>query len=417
MNVPRCVKCSTCSGKKHGIKSKTVLDGVFEGFPQPLSLYEAVGTLFATKLIVKTCAMKITRKMKLITGAILAVTTLPLAGWFSVPAAAISPEAGENAVPLGRPLEIDVSPLATITKLAVYADDQLLGMEYNLEPGDQTREFDLKPGQQVRVETKVTSVLGFTREFVTTFATVTPIAVQSITANGVRLVPGQKIPPQTALVFEFNKPVSQASVSLDGGGPIDLQVDATNPKMALMPPTVSLKQGENHILALTVTGTDFSATGQPIKIQMPVIKPLTFYGKASEGNGTLSLELNASAALLDPQAVKSAITTTIPGASIRVEKQKVIIAGTGWSRTANYNISVANAQGVDGSFLEKPLTLTLAFQSDQAAVITASGASGSTTYRYVYSGGETPGQTEPAAAAASGPPPGWPDCCPWPPEQ
>lgn len=360
--------------------------------------------------------MKISRKMKLTAGVFLAATSLALAGWISVPAAAISPADNEAEAPLDRPLEIAVSPLASIVKFTVYADGQLLGMEYNLDPGDLVRSYDLKPGQEVRIEAKVSSLLGITREFVSSFTTVAPMTVQSISVNGARLVPGQKIPPQPTLTFVFNKPVSQASVTVDGGGPIDLQVDAGNPAEAILPPTVSFKQGGAHILALTAAGADSSTISQDMRLL--VIKPLTLYGKASEAEGMTRVELDASVAFLDPAAIGQVITTTLPGASVKVEKQKVIITSAGLERSGSYSISLPAAEGVDGSFLERPLTLTLAYQADQVQAVSTGGASGY-TLRYVSSGGGSGGQAgSPGADAtsSSGPPPGWPDCCPWPPQ-
>lgn len=354
----------------------------------------------------------------MIAGVFLIAAMILLAAWVSVPAAGILPGSGDMGVALGRPVEIDASPLASITKFAVYADGQLLGMEYNLGSGSLARDFDLKPGQQVRIETKVTSILGITREFVSTFTTVTPIALQSIAANGVRLVPGQKIPPQPTLTFEFNKPVSQASISLDGSGPIDLQVDPSRQTEAVLPPTVSFRQGAVHILKLTATGMDSSETPQPVEVRVPVIKPLTFYGKTSEANGVTTVELDSSVAFRDPELVKKTITTTIPDANISVEKQKIILLAPGLDRLSSYNILVNSAEGLDGSFLEQPLSLTVAFQGGQTQ--TDTGGSGYAVRGYVYSeGGSTQLASQPAAAeapAAAGPPPGWPPCCPWPPE-
>ncbi len=349
-------------------------------------------------------------------GVSLAATMLA-AAYLSVPTAAITPADGQSGIVLGTPVEIHSSPLASIGKFEVYADGRLVGMGFNLGSADLVRDFDLKPGQRIQIKTKVASIIGITREFVSNFTTVTPVTVDAINVDGSKLMPGQQISPHPTFTFSFNKPVSTASVSLDGAGPIKLQVSRENPSTAVLPPNVSLKQGAVHLFKLTATGTDSSTLLQPEAINVLVVKPLSLYGRVNETGGQTETELDASVAFRNPAAVSRSITTDIPGASIAVKKQKIIITGTTLNTSASYNITVGAAEGVDQSFLEGPLSLTVAFHANQSAA--AAGGS-ETTYRgYVYTGSGSAGQPRPAAGAPaeSGPPPGWPPCCPWPPRR
>lgn len=360
--------------------------------------------------------LKIKKKRGLVGGGLLAVV-LAIAAYLFIPTADIAPAAGQLEVSLGMPVEIHASPLSHISKIAVYADDRLLGMEYNLETGNLIREFDLKPGQQVRVETKVTSPMGITREFVSTFTTVAPVKLASVSVNGSTLQPGQKIPPQPTLAFSFDKPVSTASVSLDGGDAIELQVVQDNPTVAVLPPTVSLKQGAVHLLKLVATGEDSSQLAQPAEIRMQVVKPLSLYGKVHDNGGQTIIELDSNVAFRDPTAIKRAITTTIPEANIAVETQKIIISCGNLDHFGSYNIYIGSAEGIDGSFLESPLNLVLSYKTGETLVYSSGLTQGA--YRgYVYTpGGGDSSQAPPAggSSAESGPPPGWPPCCPWPP--
>ncbi|MHB1326143.1 MAG: hypothetical protein ACYDGS_08170 [Thermoleophilia bacterium] len=340
-----------------------------------------------------------------------------ISAWIAVPTVAITPAGGETAIPLGQPVTISSSPLAAIGKVSVYADDKPLAVEYNLETGDLTRDFDLKPGQTVRIETKIASAIGITREFVSSFTTVEPVIVADVSVNGERLDPGRKIPPQPNFAFSFNKPVSQAAVTLNGNT-IDLQIDRSDPTRAFLPPTVSLKQGAFHLFKLLVTAEDSSTLADSPEIRALVVKPLTFYGRSHYENGQLQIELDASVPFRDVEAVKAATSTTIPGASMAVEKQKIIITAAGSDPAAAYNIRIERAEGADGCFLEGPLNLTLGYQAGAAQIVADSTGSG---YRgYVYnsgdSGSQAAGSTGGGASTDSGPPPGWPPCCPWPPQ-
>lgn len=360
--------------------------------------------------------------LKFILAGGLAAALIAAAAWLFIPTAAIVPGDAGFAVSLGSPIEIHTSSLGQITKMAVYADEQLLGMEYNLGTGDLVRDFELKPGQEVRVEAKVTSPLGITREFTSRFSTVPPIKVEAMSVDGVKYSPSQRIAPQSALTFTFSKPVTQAAVSLDGSDPIEMQVDPENPAQATLPPTMSFKQGTTHLLQISATAED-SATLAPQSLRAAVVKPLTLFGKVEESGGRVRLELDASIPFADPEQVKAALETSLTDPEISVERQKIVITCSSLDHGSEYTIRIARAEGADGSFLESPLTMKVSFKAGPASTTYAEGQS----YRgYVYTPG-TSGATSGGsvsggggggggASAGSGPPPGWPPCCPWPPE-
>ena len=351
---------------------------------------------------------------KIIAGSIASAAAAAICFWLAIPTATISPAQGDAAIPLGQPISISSSPLASIGKVAVYADDQPLALEYNLGTGDLSRDFGLKPGQSVRVEAKVASVIGVTREFVSTFTTVEPVLVADVSVDGRRLAPGQKIAPQSTLVFSFNKPLSEASVSLDGGEAIDLQIDPENPARATLAPMVSFKQGATPLLKVMATAVD-SATLDSGELRAGVVKPLSFYGKADTSDGQTQIELDATTAFADLAAVRSALETTLPDPEITVENQKIMITCPALDTSSEYSIRITRAEGADGSFLEAPLAMTISFKADPSQA-TSTGTGG---YRgYVYTSGSSSGSAAGASggAAESGPPPGWPSCCPWPPQ-
>lgn len=355
-----------------------------------------------------------TRKVYVGAGAAIAAIMMAAALYLAVPTVGISPADGLAGVSPGE-VDIDSSPFSKIGKIAVYADDRLLALEYNLGEGNLSCGFGLKPGQKVRVEAKVASPIGLTREFVATFTTVDPLILEEIAVDGEPLRPGQKISPQPALAFIFNKPVSHAAVSLDGSEPIGLEVDAENPARTLLPPMVSLKQGSAHVARISAEARDAAFIDQQ-EIRTLVVRPLTFYGMAGDEGGKVRVELGASVAFRDPEAVRRASSTDLPGAEISVEKQKIIILGDN-PGAGSYTITVGSAEGIDGSFLETPLALTLGYQASESRIY-AAGATAQGPYRgYIYTGGGTSGQLPAGGGtpAESGPPPGWPSCCPWPP--
>lgn len=369
------------------------------------------------------------RKKRFFAAISLVVIGLALAVWLFVPTAAILPGSSGGEVALGSPVEIHASSLGQITKMAVYADGQLLGMEYNLGTNDLVRDFDLKPGQEVRVEAKITTPLGITREFTSSFNTVAPVKIESMSIDGAPYKPGQRIPPQPTLMFSFNKPLTQAGVSLDGSDAIELQVDSQDPTKATLPPTVSLRQGDTHLLKISATAAD-SATLEPQSLRAAVVKPLSLYGKVDENGGKVRVELDSTTPFANPEAIKTALETTLPGPDITVEKQKIIITCPSLDYGSDYSIKLARAEGVDGSFLETPLTLTVSFKG-ATSVASASGGSGSRGYIYTpgtsSSGGTVSGPSSTGSTGggdsgggstggSGGPPPGWPPCCPWPPQ-
>lgn len=335
--------------------------------------------------------------------------------YMAIPTVEITPGQNDVGVALGSSIAIESSPLAKIGKVAVYADDQLLAMEYNLGSGSLSRDFGLEPGRQVRVETKVASFIGLTREFSATFTTVAPLKVESMSVDGERYSPGDKIPPGAALSFSFSKPVAQAAVSLNGSDPIGLEINPDDPATATLTPVDTLKQGESHLLKITSTATD-STVLDPKEIRVNVVAPLSLYGWVDDSGDVVKIELAANTRFADPAAVEAALETTLPQAETSVEPQKIIISCPGLDRAAEYSIKLNNAAGADGSVLDVPLDMTLSFRSDQGPM-TVTGTSGYRNYSNT-SGGTSGGSSIPSAPGigGSGPPPGWPDCCPWPPE-
>ncbi|MHB8858203.1 MAG: hypothetical protein ACYC6Z_01775 [Thermoleophilia bacterium] len=347
----------------------------------------------------------------LIAGA--AVAALALCFWLAIPTASISPSDSQTGIALGQPITIDSSALASIGKVAVYADGEPLALEYNTGTGNLARDLDLKAGQQIRIEAKISSIIGITREFTSSFTMVPPIEVEAMTVNGARYVPGNSIPPQASLVFTFSKPLTQAAVSVDGSDKVDLELDPEHPELATFPPTVSLKQGATHLLAISATASDTSVLDSKV-IRASVVKPLSLYGKVADSGGPVTIELDSNTAFADTTAVKAALETTLPDAGISVEKEKIVITCPGLDRGGSYTIKLNRANGANGSFLEAPLTMTLSFKADANAVPSTGGQA----YRgYVYTSGGSAGASDAGSGAAgSGPPPGWPSCCPWPPQ-
>lgn len=339
--------------------------------------------------------------------------TLLVCAWLAVPTVCISPGDSQTAVALDQPISIDSSAFASIGKVAVYADDEPLALEYNLGTGDLSRDFELKPGQSVRIEAKVSSPIGLTREFSSTFTTVEPVLVADISVNGASLEPGQKIPPQPTLTFAFNKPLDQATVSLDGSEAIDLQIDPDDPTLATLPPTVSFKQGATHLLKVMATAAD-SATLESREVRATVVRPVSLYGSVNTVDGQVRIELDSTTAFADPEAVRASLETTLPNPEVSIEKQKIVITCADLDPAGDYTIRLRSAEGADGSFLEAPLTMNVSFRSDP----TATSSTGSSGYRgYVYTtGGSSGSGSDSGSPVGSGPPPGWPPCCPWPPQ-
>ncbi|MBI5870181.1 MAG: hypothetical protein HZB44_04380 [Actinobacteria bacterium] len=334
--------------------------------------------------------------------------------WLAVPTVSIVPDDSQAAVALGQPVSIDSSPLASIGKVAVYADDEPLALEYNLGTGDLSRDFDLKPGQSVRIEAKISSPIGLTREFSSTFTTVEPVLVADISVNGASLKPGQMIPPQPTLTFAFNKPLNQAAVSLDGSDAIDLEIDPDDPTKATLPPTVSFRQGATHLLKIVATAAD-SATLESREVRATVVRPISLYGSVGTVDGQTRIELDSTTAFANPEAVRASLETTLPDPEIAVEKQKIVITCASLDAASDYTIKLGSAEGEDGSFLESPLSMTVSFRSDPSAT-SSTGSSGYRGYVYTTGGSSGSGSDSGGAAGGSGPPPGWPACCPWPPQ-
>lgn len=351
------------------------------------------------------------RRIVAIAGLIAGVAALL---YLAVPSAAITPGDSQAQVITGQTLKIDSSPTATISMLAVYVDGQQALLEYNLGSGELDRDLDLKPGQQVRVETTISSVIGVHRQFTSSFTTVDPLFVSEVLLDGSAVKSGGRIPPQAELVFAFNKPVTEASVTLDSGDTYLLEIDPEDPTRARLQPMSYLRQGAPCIFRVSATATDSSAIGEPQEIRTMVVKPLNLYGRAQAGDdGTVTVELTANVPFTDVDAVRQALATNIPDASIVVEPQKIIVTAAGLSG-GEHTITINNAQGEDGSLLEGPLTLTLAYSAGQASM---TGSNSSYVYRgYSYNSEEVVTQQPSGSPADSGPPPGWPSCCPWPPQ-
>lgn len=345
------------------------------------------------------------------------ILLLALALFILIPTTGIEPADGHGRLPLDSALKISPSPFSRLGKVSVTVNGSPVILEYNLGSGEFARELELGPGEEVRIEAKVTSPIGLTRDFTSTFTTVEPVLLEAVTVDGARLVPGQKIPPQPTLTFAFNKPVNRASVALDGGGAIELHINSDDSRTATLPPTVSLRQGEAHVFSVAAIAEDSATLPGPQEVRAMVVKPLTFYGTAETApDGGVRVELSASAAFRDPEAVREALTTTLPGAAVTVARQKIVIAAGGLDASGNYTINLGRAEGADGSFLETPLTMTLSFRTEPSS----SAPAGGSTYRgYVYTTSGSASGSSPAAGGApvdSGPPPGWPSCCPWPPQ-
>ena len=333
--------------------------------------------------------------------------------WLAIPTAAITPSDSQSSVPLGLPVSVSSSMLASIGKVAIYADGKPLALEYNLESGDISRDLELKPGQQIRIEAKVSSIIGITREFDSSFTTVSPVEIEAMTVDGANYDPGASIPPQAALAFTFNKTLARASVAVDGSDPIDLQINPENPQVATFPPTVTLKQGSSHVFTVAAAADDTS-TLEGKDIRASVVKPLSLYGTVDDKGGPVTIELDSNTAFANTRAVRTALETDLPGASISVERQKIVITCPSLNRGSDYSIKLTSANGANGSFLEAPLAMTVSFRADPSSTA----ATGGTSYRgYVYTSGSSGSSSGGSGGSAdSGPPPGWPPCCPWPPQ-
>lgn len=334
--------------------------------------------------------------------------------YLGIPTADIAPADSQAQMATDQILRIDSSPLAAISMIAVYVDDQQALLEYNLGSGSLVRDLGLKPGQEVRVEATITSIIGVHRQYSSSFTTVEPLVVSEVLLDGSRVSPGDRIPPQPNLVFAFNRPVAEASVTLDNGESYPLEIDSDNPLQAHLQPMNFLKQGSPCVFRVTATGTDNSAIEEPQQIRAMVVKPLNLYGRAEAGDGgEVKIELDANVPFADVEAVRQALSTSIPDASVTVEPQKILITASDLSGGDEYTVTINNAEGANGSLLEGPLTLTLTYSAGQAGM---TGSTGSYVYRgYSYTSEEAASRQNPAGSLPSGPPPGWPSCCPWPP--
>ncbi|RJQ44473.1 MAG: hypothetical protein C4534_06425 [Gaiellales bacterium] len=344
--------------------------------------------------------------------ATVALVSVALAGaaYASIPTAGITPGDGSTGIRPGEKIMIDASPLASIGKVAVYADGELIDIEYNLGTGELTRELDLRAGQTVRVEAKVASPIGLTREVTATFETVGPLLVDEITVDGERLAPGDRMPPLGELAFHFNKPIEQGHVAVDGGDGFELWIDQEDPSIAVLKPFYPLKQGMTHTFYLTAAAEDSAAIEQELLID--VVRPLSLYGQVEDDGAGLRLELYASIPFHDPEALKGMIESDLPDAQVAVEAQKIVITCADPDPSRGYFVALVSAAGRDGSSLEAPLRLSLDMRGGQTQLVGGTGAVTSTGYS-VGSGGARAGA---GPAAGDGPPPGWPPCCPWPPE-
>lgn len=342
-----------------------------------------------------------------------ALAALLVAARLCIPGMEIFPAAGLSGVALTDPVELHSSAMSKISKFAVYADNELLALEYNLGSSDLVRDFDLKAGQRIRVEAKATSLLGINREFAAEYSTVPALALAAMYVDGSRFSAGQPVAPGADISFQFNKPLSQASLSLDGGEPVELMLDPEDPSICRLPAGITLAQGVSHLLKVTAEAVD-SAALPSREIRVDGVMPLSLSGRVDDSGGVFRVELYASTGFADPAAVQAALATTLPGATVTVERQKIIIACSPPDAAHEYSITLAGARGDDGSSLEAPLALTVAFRGSSDPTVSYGGTA---VQAYVYSSSSSPAASaREAGPAQSGPPPGWPDCHPWPPQ-
>lgn len=333
-----------------------------------------------------------------------------LAFYLAIPRADIEPGDGASGIKMDQALRIDASPLARIAKIAVYADGELIDIEYNLETGQLDRELRLKAGQTIRVEAKVASPIGLTREVTATFATVEPLLVAEVTVDGQRLDPGSRMPPMGELTFHFNKPVTRGSVTVDDGETFELWIDEHDPRIAVLKSFFPLAQGATHSFKLAAAASDEATVDQELLID--VVRPLSLYGQVESAGGELTLALYGSVPFRDPASIRGIIESDLPAADIRVEDQKIIITCQEPDPNSSYFIRLASAAGIDGSALANPLQLNLDMRGAQTQLI-----SSTQTAATGYSGSANAGsRSDSGSAVGSGPPPGWPPCCPWPPQ-
>lgn len=345
-----------------------------------------------------------------LTAAVLAAAGLLAVLYVAIPTADISPADGATGVAINEALKIDASPLAKIGKIAVYVDGEMIDIEYNLETGELVRELEFKAGQVITVEAKVASPIGLTREVRSSFEAIEPLLVAEVTVDGNTLAPGARIAPLDELTFHFNKPITEGTVVVDGGESFQLWVDDRDRTVAVLKSFFPLRQGATHSFQLVAAAADSSSIEQELMID--VVRPLSLFGKVESDGGELRLELYGSVPFRDPDGIRTMIESDLPGASVGVEEQKIVITCAEPSVYGSYFVSLASAAGIDGSTLELPFRLSLDMRGGQSQMVTSTGT---TAGGYASPGASSGARSGSGAPTDSGPPPGWPPCCPWPP--
>ncbi|MHB1003070.1 MAG: hypothetical protein ACYC1B_04465, partial [Thermoleophilia bacterium] len=350
------------------------------------------------------------RSSRFLAAAASAAVALLAALYISIPTARINPADGATGVAIGETLSVEASPLAKIGKVAVYADGELVDIEYNLESGELTRDLGFKAGQVITVEAKVASPIGLTREVRATFDAIEPLLVDEVTIDGNTLAPGARIAPLDELTFHFNKPITEGTVVVDGGESFQLWVDDRDRTVAVLKSFFPLSQGATHSFQLAAEAADSTSIDQELLID--VVRPLSLYGQVESEGGKLRLELYGSVPFRDPDSIKAMVESDLPGADIGVEKQKIIITCAEPGAYGSYYVSLAGAGGIDGSTLELPFRLSLDMRGGQSQLVSNTGT---TAGGYAAAGAASGARSGSGSTTDGGPPPGWPPCCPWPP--
>lgn len=353
----------------------------------------------------------------IVAGSVLLFASLLL----TIPRAEISPEAGKAFVRSDGQIHVQVPRFSSISKIAVFINSEQKWLEYNIENSDYTAPVQLDPGSAVTVEIKVTSSLGIVRDFSSNFTTVEPVRVTSATSGGGVINSDTMLAPQAPMAFSFDKSVDSAWVSLDNAIPIPLELDDSG-LIGKLVPNFTLKQGAAHELAVWANGVDGSAISEGNRFPFKVVQPLTLVADSSSAfSDESSVRLAASVPFNDPDLVRQSIQVSLPDTcSVSVDKTGISLNFHG-PVVRELTVTIANAFGQDGSYLELPAAFHF-MGAGSTNINTSENSIVSTTSRGVTTNNaNSPGVEIANAGVISGdsdvppPPPGWPPCCPWPP--
>lgn len=361
--------------------------------------------------------------------ALVALLTIWATVAVAVPRATISPAPGTLGVRTDSGVTVDTAGLTSISRVEVTVNGEQRWLEYNvqdIESGVYTAPVQLVPGSTVTVAVKAGSPLGIIREFESNFIIMEPMRLAAASGGGQPLETTPVLPPQTPLDFGFDRPVTDAWVTIDGSVPVPLNVSEDGLSASLAP-TFVLKQGARHELEVWAQGRDGSALPAGNQYSFDVVAPLTL-SAAGEAAAVTSgsdpaassgpvitgatIQLKSSVPFDNPSLVEQALQVSRPElCQVRVDGDRIIL-DISQMPAEGLSLTVPSAFGADGSYLEMPAQFSF---KPAGGADTASRTIAVATGLAPLSAPPAKGSLTDASSDVPPPPPGWPPCCPWPP--